>query len=191
MSLINDALKRAHESQGDSPPPAPPSFPAAGPSDAGRGWALPTAIVMLLAAASLLIFSALFGHKSLKQVAPSAAAVAAAPSPPPEPAPAQAPSSALAARAVSAASPVPAAAPAPASNVAAVATAAPGTWDTFEYLPRVQGIIFTPPHPVAIVNGKIVNVGDRVGRYQVKRITKFNVTFERPDGSLKQLGIGE
>ncbi len=179
MSLINDALKRAHESQGDPPPPAPPLFPAADPSDGGRGWALPTAIVVLLAAASLLIFSALFGHKSSKQVAPSVAAVVAAPSRPPEPAPASAPS------------PVPAAAPVSASNVAAGATAAAGTSGTFEYLPRVQGIIFTPPHPVAIVNGKIVNVGDRVGRYQVKRITKFNVTFERPDGSLKQLGIGE
>ena len=59
-----------------------------------------------------------------------------------------------------------------------------------ERLPKVQGIIFTQP-PTAIVNGKVVNVGDRVSHFVVKQITRNKVIFQRDDGSMKQLGVGE
>jgi hypothetical protein len=60
-----------------------------------------------------------------------------------------------------------------------------------EQLPKVQGIIFNAARPLAIVNGQTVNVGDRVGDFQVRQILKSSVIFQRPDGSQKTLGIGE
>ncbi len=60
-----------------------------------------------------------------------------------------------------------------------------------EQPPRIQGIIFSATRPLAIVDGKTVSVGDRVGDFQVKQILKDSVIFLRPDGSQKTLRIGE
>lgn len=177
MSLINDALKRAHESQGQSPADAPPLPPATGRSHGGSGWILPLAIILLLAAGGLFLWVAL-DHRSSKAVSPHVASVAVPQSQPTNPAPASAPALAVV----------------PQSNAAAT-TPAPGTNNVIGFLPerwpKVQGIIFIEPNPTAIVDGKIVNVGDQLGRYLVKAITKNDVTFQRDDGSLKQMGIGE
>ena len=58
-------------------------------------------------------------------------------------------------------------------------------------MPKVQGIIFNAVSPLAIVNGQTVNVGDRVGDFQVKQISKSSVIFQSPDGSQKTLEIGK
>ena len=57
--------------------------------------------------------------------------------------------------------------------------------------PKIQGIIFSATRPLAIVDGKTVNVGDRVGDFQVKQILKDSVIFLGSDGSEKTLHIGE
>ena len=160
MSLINDALKRARESQQKSPASgAPPLPPVESPARGGTGWILAAAAILFLAAACLFIGPVLFGHK----VSPVAAAKT-----PEIPAPA---TNAL---------------PPPATN-----TNPPTVAGAVEQLPKVQGIIFNAARPLAIVNGQTVNVGDRVGDLQVKQILKNSVIFQRPDGSLKTLEIGE
>jgi len=182
MSLINDALKRAHQSQEKIPGSLPPLVPVARPSSRGRGWILPVAIVLLLAAGGIFIWFA-FAHKPSRQAATTIAPVASvAPIvvvPPPQALPAPAPAPV----AVEAQSNAVDAEPVADTNVVEVLPS--------EAWPKVQGIIYTQPNPMAIVNGKMVNVGDRLGHYLVKQIAQHDVTFQRDDGSLKQLGIGQ
>jgi hypothetical protein len=181
MSLINDALKRAHESQGKEAAPVPPPMaPVASPPASGFGWLLPATGALLLVLAVLLIWLA-FGHKSSKPAAPPIVATAAPARPSPSPAPSVPPAPAPPA----AVSPAPTATnPVPAGDSTMLTGLLP------ERLPKVQGIIFTQP-PTAIVNGKVVNVGDRVSHFVVKQITRNKVIFQRDDGSMKQLGVGE
>jgi len=166
MSLINDALKRARETQPKIPTSgAPPLPPVESPARGGTGWILVAAAILFLAATCLFIGPALFGHKAAP-VAPAKAPEI--PAPPTE--------------FVS----VPMSNAAPALPDTNLPPAAPA-----EQLPKVQGIIFNPAHPLAVVNRKTVSVDDRVGDYQVKQILKTSVVFQRPDGSQKTLGIGE
>ncbi len=174
MSLINDALKRAHESQGKPPDAPPPLIPAASPSRGGLGWfglALPAVIFLLLAAGAIFVWLA-FAHKSSKPATAPIAAQVVSPAPQPLPAPVAANQSG----ATNAALP---------TNNNTVIELLPESW------PKVQGIIYTQSHPIAIVNGKMVGVGDPVGQYRVKQITRYDVTFLGDDGSIKQLGIGQ
>jgi hypothetical protein len=171
MSLINDALKRARETQQNNPPSgAPPLPPVESPARGGTGWMLAAAAILFLAAACLFIGPSLFGHKAAPVVAAKAPEISAPP--PAEAAPEPAP--------------VTNALPPPATN-----TNPPAAAGAAEQLPKVQGIIFNAAHPLAIVNSKAVNVGDRVGDFQVKQIMKNSVVFQRLDGSQKTLGIGE
>ena len=168
MSLINDALKRAREKQRNNPPSgAPPLPPVESPARGGTGWILAVAAVLFLAAGSLILGPALVGHKTPPTVAAKSPEI---PAPPPAEA-----------------------APAPATN-----TLPPPATNTnpppaapVEQLPRLQGVIFNAASPLAIVNGKTVGVGDRVGDFQVKQILKSSVIIQRPDGSQKTLTIGE
>jgi hypothetical protein len=170
MSLINDALKRARESQRNNPPSgAPPLPPVESPAHGGTGWILAAAAILFLAAACLFIGPFLFGDKAAPVAATNAPGIAAPP--PVEVAPVPAPATN--------------ALPPPATNTNPPLEAA------VQQTPKVQGIIFNASRPLAIVNGKAVNVGDRVGDYQVKQILKTSVVFQRPDGSQKTLGIGE
>ena len=181
MSLINDALKRARESQRNDPPSgAPPLPPVESPARGGAGWILVAAAILFLAAAGLFIGPALFGHKVAPVAAPRATEVPAPPRVDAAPVPAD--TANIPPEPVASTNPPPAATdtnppPPPAAPV--------------EQLPKVQGVIFNPAHPLAIVNGKAVSVGDRVGDFQVKQIMKNSVVFQRPDGSRKTLEIGE
>ena len=170
MSLINDALKRARETQRNNPPPgAPPLPPVESPARGSAGWILAVAAILFLAALGLFLGPTLLGHKA----APVAATRTPEISTPPPSIQSSAPM------------PVPATPP-----PAAVTNPAPAVVAA-ESLPRVQGIIFNSARPLAIVSGQTVGVGDRVGNYQVKQILKTSVVFQRPDGSQKTLGIGE
>jgi hypothetical protein len=181
MSLINDALKRARESQRKNPPAGAPQLrPIESPARGGTGWMLAVAAVLFLAAAGLFIGPALFGRKAAPVVtakvpeisAPPPAAAAPLPMPPRVDAASLPP-------AVTNAAPPPAAYTNPPPAVAS------------EQVLKIQGIIFSVAHPEAIVNGKDVIVGDRVGDFQVKEILRDSVVFQRPDGSQKTLVIGE
>jgi hypothetical protein len=166
MSLINDALKRAKELQRQNPPSgAPPLPPVEPPARGGAGWLLALAAILFLAAACLFI-----GVARFKRPAPPVE-ITKAPeiSPPPAEFVSVSMSNALPAM--------------PDTNPPPAAPA--------EQPPKVQGIIFNPAHPLAIVNGKTVNVGDHVGNFQVKQILKGSVVFQRPDGSQEMLKLGE
>ena len=144
-----------------------PLPPVESPARGGTGWILAAAVVLFLAAAGVFIGLALFGTR-LRRVT----AKTAGDSPPPPAAPAAAPVHQSTAPATPAASPPPR--PPRAANT---------TQDS--------GIIFSATRPLAIVDGKTVNVGDRVGDFQVKQILKDSVIFLQPDGSRKTLDIGE
>jgi hypothetical protein len=172
MSLINDALKRARETQQKNPPSgAPPLPPVESPARGGNSWILIVAAVLFLAAACLFIGQALFGRKDAPVAAVKAPVVPVLP--PAGAAPVQAPA--------------PKALPPPATNT----NPPPPQVAAVEQPPRIQGIIFNAARPLAIVNGAVVNVGDRVADFQVKQILKSSIVFQCPDGSLKTVKLGE
>jgi hypothetical protein len=190
MSLINDALKRAREAQHPSPPSgAQPLPPVEFSQRNGTGWLLMSAAILLLIAACFLIGLALFDHKS------PAVAVATAPAAPmtskadPAPAPAPAPAPTMSPE------------PAPVEVVVPPVTNAPPAVTVVSNPPpasvameqrlKIQGIIFNTGHPLAIVNGRTVSAGDRVGDFQVRQILRNRVIFLCADGTQKTLTIGE
>jgi hypothetical protein len=179
MSLINDALKRARDSQSANPAPPAASLPPLAPVEpanrGGHGWIFALATILFFAAICLLAGLAQFKHKN-----PPVVAVAQAPIPSAPP---------VVTASVAAPAPVASSAPVPAASQAAADTNQ--TAAVSEPLPKVQGVIFNTAHPLAIVSGKTVGPGDRVGVFLVKNISPSGVTFQRPDGSLKKLGIGE
>jgi hypothetical protein len=184
MSLINDALKRARETQRHSPPPgAPPLQPVESPARGSTGWILAASAILFLAAAGIVLGPALFGHKAPPPLAAKSPGVSALPTAAAVPAPA-----------VSSSPPTASANPPPVANanppVAATTNPPPPAVAVVKW-PKVQGIIFNSTQPLAIVNGQTVNVGDRVGDFQVNQITQTKVVFRRPDGTQKTLGIGD
>jgi hypothetical protein len=183
MSLINDALKRARQSQQVNIPGGPPLRPVEPKSGGGMGWIL-LAVIILLVAASFFI------GMSLSKRKPEMVATAPEISSPQE----------VASVTATAVSGVPTSAPAPASNAppsvsintqtAAISNSTPQP-PPQPPQPKLQGIIFTPPKPWAIVNSKTVYVGDSVGDFTVKEISRNAVTLENADGSEKKLVIGQ
>jgi len=180
MSLINDALKRARQTQQKNPPGGPALFPAEIRTTGGIGWFLLVLIIALVFAAGLFIALALFRrvpaqppvtvaleNVATQHVASASVAVPATPSRPPAPV----------------STPVPLA-----TNEMSVSNAAPAPPPPQTQL---QGIIYDPVNPWAIVNGKTVYVGDHLGDFRVKEITKDSVTLQNVDGSLKTLVIGQ
>jgi hypothetical protein len=61
--------------------------------------------------------------------------------------------------------------------------------EVVEAFPKVQGIIFDAAHPMAIVDRKTVRVGDSAGIYKIAAISRNGVTFQRVDGSFKEISI--
>jgi len=153
MSLLNDALRRAKESQPQNPPSVPPPLPPAkSPTRGGNGWILILAAILFVAAIGLSFSGLIFKSKNV---------------PAPEPVMAQtAPLQTHSAE----------------TNVPV---------EVVEPLPKVQGILFDAAHPMAIVDRETVKAGDHDGNYLVKTISRNSVTFQRDDGSLKEIKIGE
>ena len=166
MSLINDALKRARESQRQGPPPGVPALAPVvhSPRGGGAGWMLALAAVLFLAAACLFIGIAIFKRPAAPVEISKAPEIS---SPPAEPL------------------------PPPVSNAPPAMTDTNPPPAPVELLPKVQGVIFNAANPVAIVNARAVGVGDHVGDYRVKQILKASVVFERLDGSQTTVKIGQ
>jgi hypothetical protein len=175
MSLINDALKRAKALQRENPPTGAPPLPPVEPrAPGGAGWMLALAVILFLAAAGLFIGVAFLKRPILPVEVAKAPDIAAPRSSPAKTAPAPTLVSMTVSNRLPAmqdTNPPPAAAP--------------------RLLPKVQGIIFNAVHPLAIVNGKAVNVGDHVGDLQVKRILENSIVLQRADGSQETLKLGE
>lgn len=50
---------------------------------------------------------------------------------------------------------------------------------------QLNGIMYDPRQPMAIVNGKLVGVGDEVGGFRVKEITRSGVRLDGYEGELR------
>jgi len=154
MSQINDALKRAKQSQTPNPPGGVPPLAPVEHAPRRANWIIP-GILALIVLACVFAGPLACDHQSAPTPpsAPTNAPVAVEP-----PAPVQTPANV----------PPP---PAPA--------------------PKVQGIVFDAANPIAIVNGKSVHVGDRIGEFQIKAITQNTVTFKKADGTMMQVRLGK
>ena len=165
MSLLNDALKQARQSQQENPAsPNPPLRPVAPAPRGDANWFLPLAVVALVGAAAFFIWLGLTRHKPPLAKAPELSVT--------QPAPQLAPP----------APPKPVVAPAVSNIVAAVPSNLPP--------PKLQGIVYGQKS-WAIVDGKTVYVGDSIGDFRVKEIAPNSITLESPDGSLQKVRLGE
>jgi hypothetical protein len=221
MSLINDALRRARQTQQQSPPASRQPLVPVEPKPRGISRMLPLAVGVLFAAACFFLGLSLASRTSPPvAVAPlpppkqSDKPVPVAPAPLPEPkvAPATKPAPKLSLSAttanpvvvaplppktVASAAPTAPAAPAAPAKVAAPAATPPAVPkptatppSPLPPEPKLQGIFFDPSRPWAIVSGKTVYAGDRVGDFRVKEISKNTVTLEKADKTLKVLDLG-
>ena len=204
MSLINDALRRAKDTQQQTPaPPSPnlpfrPVEPAPQSVGGGQGLLLPVALVVV-ALLSLLSAWQWFQHRnSTGSTEVNARTPRVAPAIPSSQ-PASAPALALAtqpdatAQPDSPSSPATGAAASLAADDAAAATNAPladvqesDAAKTAAMAPppppkpaplRLQAIIFSPRRPSAMISGKTLFVGDKLGDLRVVAINKDSATL--------------
>ena len=152
MSLINDALKQARRSQQNNPPAgSPPLPPVESASRGGVSWFLLTLIILLLVAAGIF-----FGLSLLK----------------PAPLPLASTSKRFPPRQIEVVSnSLPAVTNAPSGSNAVPAVPPPPE-------PKLQGILFDPARPCAIVDGRTVFIGGHVGEFRVTAISKNGVTLK-------------
>jgi predicted DNA-binding transcriptional regulator YafY len=171
MSLINDALKRAQESQQKNPPPhLPPIPPAENKSGGGKSF-LPALIIVLIFAAGIFIGLAVSHNSQRRAQAQRLNTQVNLVSLVPTSAPTQK---------VEALVPtIPKSKPT--NAIAAVS-------NSVETL-KVQGIVYDLKRPWAIVAGKTVFVGDKVRDFRVTRISKDAVTLQANDGSITNLKV--
>ncbi len=198
MSLINEALKRAKQAQKENPaPPSALQFKAADPSQrrsSGPPVLMIVAVVVVLALVGAFVMIALQKRGAspvvnarqpneirLQTAAPSVVTPVANPASAHEPVLAtsqsQATQSAVPNTAaeprVSATPPVSASA----DSVTNIATADVDPTPAKPALPKLQGIFYRPQRPSAVISGKNVFVGSRVGEFQVLAITQESVTI--------------
>jgi len=152
MSVINDALKQAQKQSSTPPAPTPPWTPVQPARYAG--WLLPFAALALTAIACLVIVVALTRHpvQHLQARSKSGPVVPA-----------------IAKPAVQA--PVPKIIAPPVSTAPAVHPPAPSS------PPKLQGIVYNSTRSWAIVDGKTVYTGDRLGDLQVVTISATSVVL--------------
>jgi hypothetical protein len=163
MSLINDALKRARQSQSNPPPfGGPPLRPVEPRKNSSLAWLLPAIIIFLIVVACFFIGLAMANRTVTKIVnAPETDVSTSQP-----------------VETVSAPAPQPVVPVEPAVSI--------------EPPPlKVQGIAFDPSKPWAIINGRTVFIGDPVGEFHVKAISKYTVTLAGADGKEKIITLGE
>ena len=173
MSLINDALKRAKQTQQQNPPPTPPlQFRPVEPGQPNPARPPLLFVGLALALISVVALGGMFvwlvSQKSAGELRVAARTAD-------EPATGMTADSKL--EIVS--PPPPALPPAPVPVEAGTNTLpAAATGEPPQSLPpKLQGIAFHRTRPSAIVNGKTVVIGDRVGDLRVLAITRGSVTL--------------
>jgi len=171
MSLINDALKRASEAQQQAPPPSSPG-PQFRPVEPGPRLSR-FGLLLPFAGAAAALLGLFFAWEVLQkndsprtveakmQAAVGAAGVPTAPQrPPPEPARPSATQTTS----------EPVAQKEPAVTPPAVKEAPPKPAPL-----KLQAIVFNPARPSAIVSGRTLFIGDRIGELRVVAITQENI----------------
>ena len=164
MSLVNDALKRAKDSQrkGNAPAPGPQFRPAepTAPAAEGINLVVPVAIGLIVTVGLILVL-----QNRQKTVARESAPKPAAPAAVPAAKPVEV--------AVSTPAPV---APAPAVAEKAASAPAPVASNPEPTL-KLKAIIYSPGHSTAIINGKTVKAGDVYKGFRVAAITQTSATL--------------
>jgi hypothetical protein len=189
MSLINDALKRAKEAQQQAPP-SPSSqmhFRPVEPAQHARhglGLMLPAALAVVALLALFLVWQRaqerqLTGPQAARALTAPAAQATIAPQP--------------ASPLVTATAPVTAVANPPAATAPATPASPPVTEDqqsevsiSAAILPppapkpaplRLQAIVFNPKRPSALISGKTLFIGDKLGDSRVVAIDQESATL--------------
>lgn len=184
MSLVNDALRRVKDT-------APKSVtPAAGPMrlaentqrSPGSAFLLAMLIVVILLLAALLLWQWFYGNGAELKVRANAVPVVSKEVSSPVvsqelPVPAQTLPEATADKAVAVTTDT-----ATATNLAAVEPAAP---PTVTY--KLQSIVYLPGNPSAVINGKVVFVGDRLDGAWVVSIGRGTATIVTSAGQTNVL----
>lgn len=195
MSLINDALKRAREAQDQAAPPPPaPALRPVEPSQAARhglGVMLPAALAVVALLVLLFVWQYSQRDSIRKAGAPTTENTASVTSPAHQHAvqPSVTPPAVTSAAAAPAAA-VPQTATNPAGVAAAAQPASAPTVNTESNAPAVavqtppkpaplklQGIVFNPTSPSAMISGKTVYVGDKLGEMRVVAINQISATL--------------
>jgi cytoskeletal protein RodZ len=193
MSLINDALKRARETQPKSD--APSSSPAMRPVDAARPERRPDFLLPLLVVVILLLALVLFSlwwrgglgvvtvrAKSLPETVQPVQVIA-------QPAPVT-PSLSASVNGTDMTNATDAKLEATATNAAltnVVAVVEPPKPPPITY--KLQSVFYRPGSPAAVINGKLVYRGDRIGDAHVVAIGPESATIVTASGETNLLEL--
>jgi len=205
MSLINDALKRAKQAQGQTPTvPGPQLRPvelvatASHPSRlAVRGISVAVIGLALFLAWRLVRTNGSIQPGVTVPQVPAVANAVPAPKPapitqhapaqnveatatvPPRPSPAATLGTSVEAHSSSASNPV-ASAPVAAAATDVAVTISPTNAPVVPEKaapPKLQGIMYQPGHPAAMISGKMVFIGDKFGQWRVAAIDQESATL--------------
>jgi hypothetical protein len=179
MSLINDALKRAKAAQQHAPPP-PPSPLQFRPVEAGQrtkprfDWVAPAIVAIIGIFALLFMWPRAHNSTSNAPLETKARTLVAAKESPAAPAVARA-SQPDAPQPTQEKQTTPPSEPAP----AVVVNPAPVHEPPVPQPPplRLQAIIYSPTRPSAMINGRALFIGEKVGDLRVTAITQETVTL--------------
>ena len=176
MSLINDALKRAKQAQ---PPPAPSASPSlhlrpVDPAQHARhnlGLLLPVAVAVVAMLILLLLWEIVQNRSTIKFVSAKTESAQAVNTPPPRPPAPSVP--AVENRVAAPLAPIPMAQENAATNPVVAAEPSPPKPAPL----RLQAIVFNPARPSAMISGRTLFVGDKLGEFRVLRISPESATL--------------
>lgn len=161
MSLINDALKRARQHQKNPISGGPPLLPVEPEKTGSVSEWMLPAVIIFLIVAACFFIGLALAKHTVTKIV-------AAPEPAPTPQVEAVPTPSVMQATTNTEPEIPAPAP-----------------------PKVQGIVYDPVRPWAIVDGRTVFIGDRVREFRVKEIARNTITLEATNGSQKKLGLGQ
>lgn len=200
MSLINDALKRAKQAQQPHSPDAPQmrvQFRPVEPSQQVKKSNTGIWIAVIIIAGLIIGFVVRQRTRDpgtpkeakAREIAAAKPVVQeTAPATPPHPAPTPAPVSAVATPTPENAKPVPQETVIKESPPAAPIVVLQE--ETPKITPKLQAVVYDPKRPSAIISGKSVFKGDRIGDFRVVGITQESVTLVG-GGQTNVLVLGE
>jgi hypothetical protein len=185
MSMLNDALKRASQTDRDRQRPIParvPAEPAAEPPGKNLALALGMGSVLALAVAVWFFWQLLSASRQS-----ALAQLEAAPVEAPKLAPPPGISTEILPQGIMTEPPPPRVAPAPGLEAAPVAPARPveAAWPADL---KLTGIFFRQTNPLALISGKTLGVGDEIDGIRVTKIENNRVTVEW-NGKAKELMV--